>query len=137
MVVEIAIATVLVRKIAAAILPILGIFMDSQANRQRQEVEEARKRERAKSQVREALTQAAGQIEAQLRPVMEAQIQKAKESIAQSIAAERSDIERTLTAKRQALQQGESEAAAQREKAQTDLNQLQAWLAARPVESKA
>jgi Skp family chaperone for outer membrane proteins len=87
--------------------------------------------------VREALTQAAGQIEAQLRPAMEAQIQKAKESIAQSIAAERSDIERTLTAKRQALQQGESEAAAQREKAQTDLNQLQAWLAALPVESKA
>ena len=124
-------------KIAAAILPILGIFMDSQANRQRQEAEEARKRERAKSQVREALTQAAGQIEAQLRPAMEAQIQKAKESIAQSIAAERSDIERTLTAKRQALQQGESEAAAQREKAQTDLNQLQAWLAALPVESKA
>ena len=124
-------------KIAAAILPILGIFMDSQANRQRQEAEEARKRERAKSQVREALTQAAGQIEAQLRPAMEAQIQKAKESIAQSIAAERSDIERTLTAKRQALQQGEAEAAAQREKAQTDLNQLQAWLAALPVESKA
>lgn len=124
-------------KIAAAILPILGIFMDSQANRQRQEVEEARKRERAKSQVREALTQAAGQIEAQLRPAMEAQIQKAKESIAQSIAAERSDIERTLTAKRQALQQGEAEAAAQREKAQTDLIQLQAWLAALPVEGKA
>ena len=124
-------------KIAAAILPILGIFMDSQANRQRQEAEEARKRERAKSQVREALTQAAGQIEAQLRPAMEAQIQKAKESIAQSIAAERSDIERTLTAKRQALQQGEAEAAAQREKAQTDLNQMQAWLAALPVESKA
>lgn len=124
-------------KIAAAILPILGIFMDSQANRQRQEAEEARKRERAKSQVREALTQAAGQIEAQLRPAMEAQIQKAKESIAQSIAAERSDIERTLTAKRQALQQGESEAAAQREKAQTDLNQLQTWMAALPAESKA
>lgn len=124
-------------KIAAAILPILGIFMDSQANRQRQEAEEARKRERAKSQVREALTQAAGQIEAQLRPAMEAQIQKAKESIAQSIAAERSDIERTLTAKRQALQQGEAEAAAQREKAQTDLNQLQTWMAALPAESKA
>lgn len=124
-------------KIAAAILPILGIFMDSQANRQRQEAEEARKRERAKSQVREALTQAAGQIEAQLRPAMEAQIQKAKESIAQSIAAERSDIERTLTAKRQALQQGEAEAAAQRENAQTDLNQLQAWMAALPVEGQA
>ena len=111
--------------------------MDNKADQQRQEAAEARQRERAKSQVREALTQAAGQIEAQLRPAMEAQIQKAKESIAQSIAAERSDIERTLTAKRQALQQGESEAAAQREKAQTDLNQLQAWLAALPVESKA
>ena len=124
-------------KIAAAILPILGFLMDNKADQQRQEAAEARQRERAKSQVREALTQAAGQIEAQLRPAMEAQIQKAKESIAQSIAAERSDIERTLTAKRQALQQGESEAAAQREKAQTDLNQLQAWLAALPVESKA
>ncbi len=124
-------------KIAAAILPILGILMDNQANRQRQEAEEARKRERAKSQVREALAQAAGRIEAQLRPAMEAQIQKAKESIAQSIAAERSDVERTLTAKRQALQQGEVEAAAQREKAQSDLNQLQAWLAALPVDGHA
>ena len=124
-------------KIAAAILPIIGFFMDNKADRQRQEAEEARQRERAKSQVREALAQAAGQIENQLRPVMEAQIQKAKESVAQSIAAERADIERTLNAKRQALQQGEAEAAAQREKAQSDLKQLQAWMAALPLEGQA
>lgn len=124
-------------KIAAAILPILGFLMDNKADQQRQEAAEARQRERAKSQVREALAQAAGQIENQLRPVMEAQIQKAKKSVAQNIAAERANVERTLNVKRQALQQGEAEAAVQREKAQTDLNQLQAWLAALPVESKA
>lgn len=124
-------------KVVAAILPIVGFLLDSNVDRQRQEAAEARQRERAKSQVREVLAQAAGQIEGQLRPVMEEQIQKAKESISKSIAVERADIERTLAVKRQALQQGEAEAAAQREKAQTDLNQLQAWLAALPLVSKA
>lgn len=123
--------------VIGSLIPILARLFDSKVDRQRQEAAEAQQRERAKSKVREALAQAAGQIETQLRPVMEEQIQKAKESIAQSIAAERADIERTLTAKRQALQQGEAEAASQREKAQTDLNQLQTWLDALPVESKA
>ena len=123
--------------VIGSLIPILARLFDSKTDRQRQEAAEAQQRERAKSKVREALAQVAGQIETQLRPVMEEQIQKAKASIAQSIAAERADIERTLNAKRHALQQGEAEAAAQREKAQIDLNQLQAWLAALPVEGKA
>ncbi len=119
-----------------SLIPVLARLFDSKVDRQRQEAAEAQQLERAKSKVREALTQAAGQIETQLRPVMEEQIHRAKESIAQSIAAERVDIERILTAKRHALQKGEAEAAAQREKAKSDLNQLQTWLAALPVRQK-
>lgn len=121
--------------VVGSLIPFLARLFDSHADRQRQEAEEARQRERAKNQVREALSRAAAQIEVQLRPMMEEQIRKAKEAIAQSIAAERANIEQTLAAKRRALQRGEAESAAQREKALADLKQLQAWLAALPTES--
>lgn len=122
--------------VLGGLAPLIARLFSSKADRQRQEAAEARRQERAKSQVREALSQAASQIEAQLRPVMHEQIQKAKESIAQSIAAERADIERTLNDKRLALEQGEAETAAQRAAAQTDLTQLQAWLAELPSASR-
>ena len=122
--------------VLGGLVPLLARLFDSKADRQRQEAAEAQRHERAKGQVRDALTQAAQQIEAQLRPVMEEQIQKAQEAIAHNIATERADIERTLNDKRQALQQGEAEAAAQRSAAQADLEQLQAWLAELPCQGR-
>lgn len=116
-------------KVAAVVLPLLAALFDSQADRNRQEAEEARQRERAKTRVRGALSEAAALVEAQLRPAMHEQVQKAKEAVARNIATERANIERTLSAKRQALQEGEAQAAAQREKAQADLQKLEGMLA--------
>ena len=116
-------------KIAAVVLPILATLFDSQSNRKQQELDEARQRERAKGQVRSALTQAAAQIESQLHPVMQQQVKKVKEEVAKNIATERADIEMTLTLKRKSLEEGEAQAADLREKAQADLRHLEKWLA--------
>lgn len=115
--------------VVATLLPFFGHLFDNKADTQRQEIEEARQREKAKSQVRSALSQAAEQIEATLRPNMEEQIQKAKAAVEQSIATERADVEKTLNAKREALQLGEEEAAAIRATAQADLETLKSMLA--------
>lgn len=123
-------------KIAAVILPILGMLFSNKSSQQQEQAQEARRREQAKSQVREALAQSAQQIEAQLQPVMQEQIQKAQETVKSTIGMERADIERTLVAKRQALQQGEAQATDQRATAQTDLDQLEAWTTALATEQR-
>lgn len=111
-------------KIAAVVLPILGSLFGGSSDRKRQEIEEARQHERARSKVRSALTEAAAQIEAQLQPVMQQQVQKAKEAVTKNIATERADVQKILQAKRRALEEGETQAAAQRALAQADLQQL-------------
>lgn len=115
--------------VVGTLIPFIARLFDSGTDRNREEAAEARQRERVKTQIRDGIAQAVGQIESQLQPVMTEQIQKAKESIEQSIAAERADIEKTLRAKRDALEAGEAEVAAQREAAQTDLVQIQQWIA--------
>lgn len=116
-------------RIAAVVLPILGSLFGGNADRKRQDIEEARQHERVKNQIRSELTKVVAQIEAQLQPVMQQQVQKAKETVAKSIATERADIEKVLVIKRKALEEGETQAAAQRERAQTDLQQLMHMLA--------
>ena len=109
-------------------MPLLGLLFANKSNHQQEQAQEARRREQAKSQVRDALAQSAQQIEVQLQPVLQQQIEKAQETVKNQIGIERADIERTLIAKRQALQQGEAQANAQRTLAQTDLNQLEVWV---------
>lgn len=116
----------------AAVLPLLARLFDSQANSEQQAIDEARQYERAKTRVRSALTGAVQQIENQLRPALETRIQNARDTVAQHIAADRADTERTLAAGRQALQDGEAQAAAQRAAAQADLQRIEQWLAALP-----
>jgi len=105
-------------KIAAIVLPILTSLLGSKADNQRQEVQEARQRERAKGQVRQAITEAANGVVALLQPALSEQVLNAKALIAKNIALERSDIERALSEKRQSLKDGEEQAAALRTKAQ-------------------
>lgn len=119
-------------KIAAVVLPILGGVLGGSSKKQQQELEEARNRERVKGQIRDALVRAAEQIGTQLEPALKERLQKAKEMVAQNIAIERTDIEKMLVAKRDALRVGETEAANQRAKAQASLQELQSYLMALP-----
>ncbi|MCW2313546.1 dynamin family protein [Rhodoferax antarcticus] len=116
-------------QILAPLLPILGALLDSKADRQRQEIEEARQRERAKSGIRSALNNAVQQIDAQLRPVLSEQVQKARVAVARNIDIERNEVKATLATLAKALQQGEAEVAALRQCAQADIDRLHALLA--------
>ena len=123
-------------RIAAVVLPVIASLFDSKASRQRQEVEEALQRERARNQVRSALSEATAQIESQLASAMYEQVQKAKDTVTKNIATERADIEQALNTKRQALQEGEAQIAALREKALADLQEVEHWLAEVPQEKR-
>lgn len=114
--------------VIGTLVPFLARLFDSNTEKNRAEAAEAQRRERVKTQIRDAIAQAAGQIETKLQPVMVEQTQQAKESIEQSIAADRADIEKTLRAKRDALEAGEAEVAAQREAAQADLAEIEQWI---------
>ncbi len=116
-------------KILAPLLPILGALLDGKADPQRQELEEARQRERAKSSVRSALNDAIQQIDAQLRPVLSEQVQKAQTEVARSIDTERNEVKATLATLAAALQQGEAEVTALRQRAQADIDCLHNLLA--------
>ncbi len=116
-------------KLLSPIVFFLGKFLDSKAERQRQQLEEARQRERVRGQVCDALNETVQQIDAQLRPVLSEQVQKAQVEVARSIENERSELKKTLATLVATLQQGEEELAALRQAAQADLNQLNALLA--------
>lgn len=116
-------------QIVAPLLPILGALLDSQADRDHQKIEEARQREQVRSSIHNALDDAARQIDAQLRPVLSEQVQKAQAEVARNIDAERDEVKKTLATLAAALQQGEAETAALRQRAQADLDRLNALLA--------
>ena len=116
-------------RLLAPLLPILGALLDGKADRQRQALEEARQRERAKSSIRSAFNDAVQQIDAQLRPVLSEQVQKAQAAVARNIDTERNEVKATLATLVTALQQGETEVAALRHRAQTDIDRLNALLA--------
>ncbi|CBL44887.1 Hypothetical protein HDN1F_13040 [gamma proteobacterium HdN1] len=115
--------------IISHLLPILGALFDGMGEQKRRQIEEARQRELARGQVHEALNQVVQQIDAQLRPVLSAQVQKAQKEVAQNVSVERDEFKKTLTTLAKALQQGEDEAAALRQRAQVDLDLLNAMLA--------
>ena len=116
-------------KLVAVLLPVLATLFERKAERQMQEIEEVRQFERVKSQLRSQLAQAVNQIEAQLRPQLQQQIDQVHAALARKFALERRDIERTLAAKRDALQAGLEQAAAQRTQASADLALLEQCLA--------
>lgn len=113
----------------AAVAVALGTLLDSQADRQRRQIEESRQREQLKRRVHVAISDAVRQIDAQLRPVLSEQVQKAQTEVARNINTERDEVKKTITTLATALQQGESEATALRLRAQTDLERLNALLA--------
>lgn len=115
--------------IVAPLLPILGALFDSQADRDRQKIEEARQREQVRSRIQGALNEAVRQIDAQLRPVLHEQVQKAQAEVARKIDAERNEVKKTLSTLAAALEQSEAETAALRQRAQADLDRLHALLA--------
>ncbi len=122
-------------KIAGVVLPILGAIFGggNKTSQHDQEQAEARRYERAKGQVREALSRAASEVAQSLHPMLQEQITKAQDTVAKNIAAERSDVEKALHAKRQALQEGEEQAAQQRQVATADLQTLEKLQAQLPL----
>jgi len=116
-------------KLLAPLAPIVGALLDLFADRSQQQLEEARRREQVRRQIRSALNDAVRQIDAQLRPILTEQVQKAKTEVARRIHAERAELENTLATLMAALQQGEAEMAALRQRAQADRDQIQAMLA--------
>lgn len=118
-----------VAQMIAPLLPILGALLDSQGDRQRRQIEAERQREQVRSQVHSALGNAVRQIEAQLHPMLSAQVQKAKDEVTHNISTERDEIRKTLATLVAALQQGEAETTSLRQCAQADLDQINSLLA--------
>lgn len=116
-------------KMLVPLVPLLGALLDSQADRQRQKLEEARRREKVKSRIRDALSDAVRQIDVQLRPVLSEQVQKAQSEVARNVDTERDEVKKTLSTLVSALQQSEAETAALRQRAQADIDRLKAMLA--------
>lgn len=116
-------------KLVAPLLPLLGALFDSQGDQQRRQLEAARQREQVRNQIRGALNDAVRQIDAQLRAVLSEQVQKAQAEVVHNIETERDEVNKTLATLATALQQGETETAALRQRAQVDLDRLNALLA--------
>lgn len=117
-----------VGQVLAPVVIMLGALLDSQADRQRRELEDAREREKVRSYVHTALDDAVRQIDIQLRPVLSQQVQKAQTDVARNVEAERDEVKRTIFSLIATLEKGESETAALRQRAQADLDRLQAML---------
>ena len=115
-------------KLLAPLALVLGALLDGQADRQRKQMEQARQREQVRRHVHTALSDAVRQIDTQLRPALSEQVQKAQTEVARNIDAERNELKQTLATLAAALEQGEAEAAALRQRAQTDIDRLNAML---------
>lgn len=118
-----------IAKLLAPLAIVLGALLDNQADRQRRQIEEARQREEVRSRVHKALNDAARQIDTLLRPVLSEQVQKVQAEVARNISTERDNVNKTLATLAAALQHGETETAALRQRAQADLDRLNALLA--------
>lgn len=118
-----------VGKLLAPLVLALGALLDSQADQQRQQLEQARQREQVRSRIHAALGDAIRQIDAQLGPVLREQVQKAQAEVTRHIEAERDEVKKTLATLATALQQGEVETIALRQRAQVDLDHLLALIA--------
>jgi len=118
-----------IAKLLAPLAPLLGALLDGRADQQRRQIEEARQKEQVRSRIHGALSDAVRQIDAQLRPVLSEQVQKAQAEVARNINTERDEVKKTLATLAAALQQGEAETTALRQGAQADLDRLNALLA--------
>lgn len=118
-----------VGKLLAPVVLLLGALFGNRADQQRQKVEAARQREEIRSRIHILFGDATRQIDAQLRPALHEQVQKAQAEVARSIEAERDEINRALSTLATALEQGEAETAALRQRAQTDRDHLLAMIA--------
>jgi predicted GTPase len=116
-------------KLLAPVVPLLGALLDSRRDRQRRDIEAARQREEVRSRIQGALSDAVRQIDAQLRPALVEQVRKAQTEVARNIEAEKNELGKTLATLAAALQQGEAETAALRQRAQADLDRLTTLLA--------
>lgn len=124
-----------IAKILAPVVMLLGSLLDNRADAQRRELELARQREQVRRDIYQALQRAVSQIDDQLRPVLHAQVQKAKAEVARAIETERKELLGTLTKLQTEVARGEAAAAELRQGAQADLERLTTWLAAlAPVE---
>ena len=65
------------------------------------------------------------QIEGRLQTALGEQVQRAQTEVARRIGAERDELTRTLATLADSLQQGEAQAAALRERARHDLDQIE------------
>ncbi|HNQ49562.1 MAG TPA: dynamin family protein [Hydrogenophilus thermoluteolus] len=120
-------------KAVSLLLPLLASLFTNLAEQKRQEIEAARQRERTRSQVRQVIDDALRQVDAHLRTVLTEQVRAAQAEVARTIASERDELQKTLATLLAALQQGEAETAALRERAQADLDRLNALLAELPA----
>lgn len=116
-------------KIAALVLPILGMLFDSHRAEQRRALEAARQREAAREQVLAVIGDVTQRIEAELRPALHEHIRAAQAEVARQAEAERSRIEHARKQLIQALEEGEAQAAQLRARAEAGLAQLDTWIA--------
>lgn len=116
-------------KLLAPLVIVLGTLFDNQADKQRRQIEKACQREQIRSRIHTAMNDAVRQIDTQLRPVLDEQVQKAQAEVIHNIDAERNEVKNTLATLVAALQQGEVEASALRRCAQADLDRLNVLLA--------
>ena len=117
-------------KLLAPLLPIIGAIFDFFKDSGRERLEQARQRERVRKQVLESTISATQQIVSHLRPILEEQLEQAQAAARKHVEAERATRKTQQEALIAAKQQGETQAAALRQRAQADIDQLRAMLAA-------
>lgn len=116
-------------KLLAPVVTLLGELLKRQADEQRQKVAQARQREHVRRLIHAVLGDVVRQIEARLQPALHEQVRQAQTEVTRHIGAERDAVTKTLTTLAASLQQGEAEAAALRQRARHDLDQLNTLLA--------
>lgn len=112
-------------KLLAPVVLMLGELFSGSADEQRREVAQARQREQVRSRIHATLGEVVRQIEGRLQTALGEQVQRAQTEVARRIGAERDELTRTLATLADSLQQGEAQAAALRERARHDLDQIE------------
>mgnify|MGYP003585648493 FL=1 len=112
-------------KLLAPVVLMLSELFSGSADEQRREVAQARQREQVRSRIHATLGEVVRQIEGRLQTALGEQVQRAQTEVARRIGAERDELTRTLATLADSLQQGEAQAAALRERARHDLDQIE------------
>ena len=112
-------------KLLAPVVLMLSELFSGSGDEQRREVAQARQREQVRSRIHATLGEVVRQIEGRLQTALGEQVQRAQTEVARRIGAERDELTRTLATLADSLQQGEAQAAALRERARHDLDQIE------------